>query len=195
MSGLTVKVAKKFTDIGMIIKYPNKTPVKNNKEEIKINDFSDDFLPTHMRVIIEDTAGMGKSTITKKLFLSAIEKKAGIPILIELRQINKNNSFLNEIQNQLSPIGKPIAIDVILKLILEGEFIFLFDGFDEISKADKEFVIKDLHKFIEKANNNYFLITSRQEDSLVSFGDFQKFNVITGSNVTLTLTTSDNVVF
>src|SRR5690606_6632547 len=34
-----------------------------------------------------------------------------------------------------------------------------------------------LHKFIEKANHNYFLITSRPEDSLASFGDFQKFSV------------------
>lgn len=145
--------------------------------EIKINDYSDKFLPKYIRAIIEDTAGMGKSTITKKLFLSAIEKKAGIPILIELRQINPNNNFLKELQNQLSPIGKLISIDIILKLFSEGGFIFLFDGFDEISKIDKEFVIKDLHNFIEKANDNYFLITSRQEDSLVSFGDFQKFSV------------------
>lgn len=120
---------------------------------------------------------MGKSTITKKIFLSAIEQKMGIPILIELRQINKNNSFLQEIKSQLSSIRKELPIDLILKLIAEGEFIFLFDGFDEIAKSDRDFVIKDLHKFIEKENNNYFLITSIKEDSLVSFGDFKKFNV------------------
>jgi hypothetical protein len=40
ISGLTLKVAKKLTDIGTITKYPNKTPVKNNREEIKINDFA-----------------------------------------------------------------------------------------------------------------------------------------------------------
>jgi len=150
---------------------------QNKKMEIKIAGYSKEFLPKYMRVIIEDTAGMGKSTITKKIFLSAVEEGACIPILIELRQINKDNDFLKEIQNQLSPIGKPISIDLILKIINDGQFVFLFDGFDEISKKDKEFVVKDLHKFIEKANNNHFLITSRQEDSLVSFGDFRKFNV------------------
>jgi hypothetical protein len=149
----------------------------NEEIRIKIDGYPKKFLPNFIRTIIEDTAGMGKSTITRKLFLSAIEENAGIPILIELRQINKNNDFITEIQNQLSPLGNKISIENLLQLISKGDFIFLLDGFDEISKVDKEFVIKDLHKFIEKANENYFLITSRQEDSLVSFGDFQKFSV------------------
>lgn len=145
--------------------------------EIKIDSYPDSFLPTFVRAIIEDTAGMGKSTISKKLFLSIIEQAEGIPVFIELRKLNARNSILKEIQNQFSPIGKQITIDFINKLLDEGEMIFLFDGFDEISKADKEFVINDLHRFIEKGNNNNFLITSRSEDSLVSFGDFQKFKV------------------
>ncbi|OXA83478.1 hypothetical protein B0A56_01440 [Flavobacterium columnare NBRC 100251 = ATCC 23463] len=146
-------------------------------KEIKIKNYPANFLPKYVRAIIEDTAGMGKSTIIRKLFLSVIEQKSGIPVLIELRQINNNNDFLKEIQNQLSPLGKPISEDILLKLISEGDFIFLLDGFDEIAKADKKFVIKDLHRFVEKANDNLFLITSRREDSLVSFGDFKKFSV------------------
>lgn len=150
----------------------------NNKEiEILINDYPQEFIPKYIRVLIEDSAGMGKSTISKKLFLSIIRQKSGIPILIELSQINKKNSILKEIQNQLSPIGKKLSQDFIIKLINEGEFIFLFDGFDEISMDNREFAIRELHKFIEKANHNYFLITSRPEESLTSFGDFQKFNV------------------
>lgn len=145
--------------------------------EIQINDYPKNFVPEYIRVIIEDTAGMGKSTITRKLFLSIIEQGVGIPILIELRQINKNNDILHEIQSQLSNIGKRIPFEIILPFVNEGDFIFLFDGYDEISKSDRDFVINDLHKFIEKANNNYFLITSRPEDSIASFGDFQKFSI------------------
>jgi len=150
---------------------------KKDNIEIVINDYPKELIPEYCRVIIEDTAGMGKSTITKKLFQSIILQKEGIPILIELSQINKKNNILKEIQNQLSPIGKKLSQDFILKLINEGDFIFLFDGFDEIALTDREYVIRELHKFIEKANHNYFLITSRPEDSLASFGDFQKFKV------------------
>lgn len=128
-------------------------------------------------MIVEDTAGMGKSTITKKLFQSIIEESAGIPILIELRQLNVNNTILNEIQTQLSPIGKQADQDFILKIINEGDFIFLFDGFDEIANIHKDFVISELKSFIEKASNNYFLITSRADDSLTSFGQFRKFRI------------------
>lgn len=150
---------------------------ENNRIEFKINDFPEDLFSKYYRIIIEDTAGMGKSTISQKLFLSIVEKKSALPILIELRKINRKNSILNEIQKQLTPIGELINEELILKLINAGDFIFLFDGFDEISLVDKDYVINELHDFKGKANNNYFLITSRQEDSLVSFGDFQKFNV------------------
>ncbi|HLU85151.1 MAG TPA: NACHT domain-containing protein [Vicingaceae bacterium] len=150
---------------------------RNSKVEIKIDNYPDNLIPEYFRVIIEDTAGMGKSTITKKLFQSIILEKKGIPILIELSQINNKNNILKEIQNQLSTIGKKLSQDLILKLINEGDFIFLFDGFDEIALDDREYVVRELHKFIEKANHNYFLITSRPEDSLASFGDFQKFSV------------------
>lgn len=150
---------------------------RNSRVEVRIDGYPSKLIPEYCRVIIEDTAGMGKSTITKKLFKSIIIEKAGIPVLIELSQINSKNTILKEIQQQLSPIGKKVTQDLILKLINEGDFIFLFDGFDEIALDDREFVIRELHKFIEKAADNYFLITSRPEDSLTSFGDFQKFKV------------------
>lgn len=155
----------------------SKESISGDNIEIKINGYPDNLIPEFMRVIIEDTAGMGKSTITKKLFQSVIENKAGIPILVELSQINSKNSILKEIQNQISPIGKKINQDFIIQLINEGNFIFLFDGFDEIALKDREYAIRDLQKFIEKCSDNQFLITSRPEDSLVSFGDFKKFKV------------------
>ncbi len=149
----------------------------SRKFKVKINDYPESFLPGYCRVIIEDTAGMGKSTVAKKLFKSAIEQKSGVPILIELRHLNHDNSIMQEIKKQLSPIGKSVPLSLIVKIINEGGFIFLFDGYDEIANANRDAVIKDLHNFIEKSDNNSFLITSRYEASLASFGDFQKFNI------------------
>ncbi|WP_430410546.1 hypothetical protein [Kordia sp.] len=53
--------------------------ISGDEINIKIDCYPKDLLPNYARVIIEDTAGMGKSTITKKLFQSIIEQKAGIP--------------------------------------------------------------------------------------------------------------------
>lgn len=146
--------------------------------KVKIDGYPIDFLPKYYRIIIEDTAGMGKSTISKIIFLAAIENKVGIPILIQLRNIDDKNSIIAEIQNQITPIQEEtISYDLLYSMIDQGDFIFIFDGFDEISEEQKKAVIIDLHKFISKANNNLYLITSRPEDSLVSFGDFMKFSV------------------
>jgi len=145
--------------------------------EFKIDCFPKELFTEFFRVIIEDTGGMGKSTISQKVFLSIVEEKVGIPILIELRKINPQNSIINEIQKQLTPIGESVKEEFIFKLLSYGDFYILFDGFDEISLNDKNYVINDLHAFKEKVNNNYFMITSRPEDSLVSFGDFRKFNI------------------
>jgi hypothetical protein len=145
--------------------------------EIVINKYPNKLLNDFCRIIIEDTAGMGKSTISKWLFLSIIDQNEGIPILIELRHINSHNSILKEIQHQLSGIGSKISINSILALISDGKFVFLFDGFDEVANSDRAYVNKELKLFTEKADNNFFIITSRTEDSLSSFGDFKKFSI------------------
>ena len=150
---------------------------RDGRIEVKIDSYPYDLIPRFGRVVIEDTAGMGKSTITKKIFMSIIETKVSVPILIELREINNSNSILKEIQTQLSSTENIVDSNLLVKLIEEGEFIFLLDGLDEISQHNREFVIKDLRTFIEKMGVNHCLITSRPEDVLTSFGDFKKFRI------------------
>lgn len=150
---------------------------KNAYYEIKIDSYPGEFLPHFIRAIIEDTAGMGKSTITKKLFTSIIKDKKGFPILIELSQLSHLNNILTEIQKQLSGQGNLIPKEFIVNLFSQGDFVFLFDGYDEISLKNKEIVVVDLKKFIETNSNCIFLITSRPDESLTAFGDFQKFKV------------------
>jgi len=128
---------------------------------------------------------MGKSTLMKVFFMDIINKKAGIPILIELRRISKEKKILNEIHNQINSIAKEFNYDLLLELISEGGFIFILDGYDEISLIDKEAVSEDykeavsedLQDFISKSSNNKFILTSRPESSLSSFGDFQQFTI------------------
>jgi len=53
-----------------------------------------------------------------------------------------------------------------------------FDGFDEISITERSKVTSDIQTFVSKAKNNKFIITSRPEDALSSFGGFQKFQIM-----------------
>lgn len=143
----------------------------------KICGYPIKLLKKYKRIIIADRAGMGKSTLTKRLLIDIIENKYGIPIYIEMRRLNKTNSIINEIKNQLDPFGKEFDLRIINKLIKTGEFIFILDGYDEISSSDKSYVTSQIQDFISKTDMNTFILTSRPEDSITCFGDFQCFKI------------------
>lgn len=167
-----------FDSLYVPVTLKTRDPSDNNEEvQILIDSFPEKLIPKYKRVLIQDTAGMGKSTVVKKLFLSCIRENKGIPILIELRKLKKDNTILNEMISQLDPINGKFDTDFLMGLIERGDFVFLFDGFDEIPLASRETVIADLEQFIEKAHHNLFLISSRPEDALVSFGDFHRFQI------------------
>lgn len=152
--------------------------VRNDeKETLILDEYIEAFIPSYKKVIITDTAGMGKSTLTKRLFLSIVENNIGLPIIIELRRLNKEKKIIDEIFEQLSTIDKEADKLLVLELITRGDFIFFFDGYDEIGLDDRVSVTKDIQDFISKAGKNLFVITSRPEDSLISFGDFMSFHI------------------
>lgn len=120
---------------------------------------------------------MGKSTLLKWISLSLIEQSLSIPILIELKRINREHTLIDEIFEQIDPIDKSIDKDLILKFLELGSFTILLDGFDEVEFEERQEVIKDIKSLTSKASKNWFILTSRPDSELASFGDFQLFNV------------------
>jgi predicted NACHT family NTPase len=182
-----VRSYEKYSIINTIVFHNQQKLLKNlyvplevedaNHKSFRILTYDNDFLPKYQRVLITDTAGMGKSTLLKRLFLSIIDQNAGIPILIELRRLTKTKDIIDEILEQLSSISEEIDRTFILQLIQKGDFIFLFDGFDEISLDKRRNITTQIQSFINKAGNNLFILTSRPESALSSFGDFKEFKV------------------
>ncbi|MBR6988265.1 MAG: NACHT domain-containing protein [Bacteroidaceae bacterium] len=154
---------------------------EDDKETTKIDKLPVSLIEKYKKILITDTAGMGKSTIMKRMFIDLIDKGlslVGIPVYIELNKLNKKNTILDEIQETLSSLSEKFDNDLLLKFIQTGGFVFFLDGFDEISKFDRIEVTTDIQNFISKAGaNNYFILTSRPESSLSSFGDFQAFKI------------------
>lgn len=146
-------------------------------KDIKVDTYPQFLIPRHRKVLITDTAGMGKSTLLKFLFLECIDNNEGIPVLIELRRVTRETPILKLICDQLNAIDEGFDEGLILKLIKRGDFVFLFDGFDEIPLTNREFVTSHLQDFIAKTASNYFVITSRPDPSLVSFSDFNGFRI------------------
>ncbi|WP_195337054.1 NACHT domain-containing protein [Paraclostridium bifermentans] len=145
--------------------------------EVCIDKYKDEFIPAYKKILLVDSAGMGKSTIMKYLYLSAIRQNKGIPILIELRKLSRDTPIIKFIMNEINGIREHFTEEEIIELVERGDFIFFFDGYDEISNESKSVVTDNIQEFISKSGNNSFIISSRDENELNSFGDFQRFDV------------------
>ena len=151
---------------------------KNQKiKSVKIDGYPKALSDQYQRILITDTAGMGKSTMLKRMFLDVIDNGYGIPIFIELRRLTKEKSLISEIYQQLSSLSKDFDPQLMLEFIQMGGFIFFLDGYDEISISERESVTNDLQDFIAKASENIYVLTSRPETALACFGDFQKATI------------------
>lgn len=96
---------------------------------------------------------------------------------VELRRLTKEHLLLDEIRNQLDSLTKEFDDNLMRLFFQSGGFIFFFDGFDEISLSDRKEVTEDIKQFIEKAPNNFYILSSRFEQALAGFGDFRAMKI------------------
>jgi len=149
----------------------------NTYDRHRIENFDYKLFEQYSKIIISDFAGMGKSTILKWITVSIIEQNKSIPILVELRKIDSQNSIIDEIFNQINPIDNSFDKDLVYELLELGFFTILLDGFDEIPYDIQDKITVQLSDFIKKTSNNNFILTSRPESALSTFADFQMFYI------------------
>lgn len=156
--------------------YQGLTLVTSEKEEYKIDGYNSELVEKYEKILIEDVAGMGKSTLMKKMFIASIEENRGLPIFIELKKMEEK-SLIDIIVENLSMINKEVEKEFILELINRGDFIFFLDGYDEIPFEIQQKATEELKAFFQKTSKNIFFMTSRHEQGLTSFGQFKKLKL------------------
>lgn len=150
---------------------------RNNRKKIIIDENMENFFESLHKILIIDTAGMGKSTLAKYVYLKCLEKDYGIPFLIEMRKLEKGTGILQYISDELCLGQKELSCHDIRSIIERGEFIFFFDGYDEIPKENKDEITKEVRRFIEEFSQNNFMLTSRDDESINMFTDFEKYHI------------------
>ncbi|MGI4820525.1 MAG: NACHT domain-containing protein [Janthinobacterium lividum] len=129
-------------------------------------------------ISIIGNAGSGKTMLMKHCFLSAIDQNKYIPILIELRNLNREQLTLTDyiykiiLKNKLSPNQR-----IVERILEKGKFLFLLDGFDEIFSTNKAKIVEDIEDFVDKFSKNNFLITSRPGANAETLSRFLNYNV------------------
>lgn len=152
--------------------------IKNSTSKItEIKDLKDLFQKKKFITIIGN-AGSGKSMLMKHIFLSTVKQYYSIPIFVELRNLNDFNGTLEEyILKVLSKNKLSMSQKITEKILSEGNFIFLLDGYDEIFSNTKEKITRDIEDFVDLYNKNTFVITSRPGSNAESLQRFDNFYV------------------
>ena len=129
------------------------------------NIFHDRFLDLYPRAIIVDGAGMGKTTFAKFLFKTVALTRSQIPILCNLRNVKEEDIF-SYTRAQLDEFDNHFDHEIYSRLIRNGKFFFIFDGFDEVLPRYQDGVRSNLEQFSLRAPACPVLITSRKQANL-----------------------------
>jgi predicted NACHT family NTPase len=154
--------------------------IKCQYRELK-TDFSrlEEILDENKYITIIGSAGSGKTTLIKYIFLQSINQRARIPILIELRNLNEYNGSIEKLISDKILASKVKSNSAILKRTLRsGKFLFLLDGYDEIFSDKKQEINRQLEQFIDSYAENRFILTTRPGSGVESFSRFKNFKVL-----------------
>jgi hypothetical protein len=149
----------------------------SDRASIKVAAYPDDLFSAYKDILIVDTAGMGKSTLLKYIFLRAIENAEHIPIFVELRKLSKENTLFNFLMSELKLKKFKNGEDYLRACLKRGIFTFLLDGFDEVTDANKEAASAQIIDLKRHYNQNRFILSSRDEESLAYLQEFYRFQI------------------
>ena len=124
-------------------------------------------------ILIRGSAGVGKSTLMRHFFINTLYSEQIIPVFVELRDLNAYEGSLfqyllcsvNKFSNSLSTEQFERAMDA-------GFFVFMLDGFDELNQSKYNSTLKELENICDRYNKNYYIISSRPNESLEAFHQF-----------------------
>lgn len=149
----------------------------NRRDIFFIDENGMNIFQKHAKILVIDNAGMGKSTIVKYFTMLNFQNIDRMPVVIELRNLKEVNSIEEFIQKEMNSIHREFPLQYVKDLLNGGDFIICFDGFDEVAESERENVIKMIKNFVSKANDNIFVLTSREDSALASFGEFKEFHI------------------
>ncbi|RJE70429.1 NACHT domain-containing NTPase [Reichenbachiella sp. MSK19-1] len=144
----------------------------DKKEYFSFNTFNP--FEKHNNILIKGTAGLGKSTLCKHLYLHFVKKKEGIPLFIELKHINNTKLTLWEfILNELKLTGVNINSEHIIDLFKSGKFILILDGFDEVDPEIRHRLELQLRELLKECRKLKIMISSRPDERLANWDNFR----------------------
>lgn len=154
-------------------------PLDISRDKTKISSATlNNLIKISNNLIISGTAGCGKSLMMRYLLLNSIEKAFKIPVFIELRNLNDYNSTLRSfIDESLQRFKLDLTSEYIDTALENGQFLFLFDGFDEVVIQKKADVATQISNMSDQYNKNWYIVSSRPDREFSGWQNFTELSV------------------
>ncbi|MGI3040322.1 NACHT domain-containing protein [Shewanella algae] len=159
--------------------HPSKIRVKIDEQDSK--DIVVDSLsvfPENSKVVIQGTAGQGKSILLRYLAGKALVNSSKIPIFVELRKVSDSKSIEELIIDALSELDIDIDSKDMRIFFESNKFALLFDAFDEVPESNVLNAISYLEKICHKYPSQFLLITSRPNAEVQKIPAFNVYNLL-----------------
>lgn len=176
----------KFSSIKTFI-YENRVPfdkvyfpllIKHKNSSMVVPECVDSLFKDYKYISLLGHAGCGKSMILRHLFLSACKTSEKIPIVIELRKLNDTEtSFSEYIESKVFNHRLSQNKQILRRMLDSGSFLFLLDGYDEVSLNIKDRITHELEEFVDLHPSNFYLLTSRPGAGAEQLERFENFSV------------------
>jgi hypothetical protein len=115
------------------------------------------------RLLIEDAAGMGKSTFARALGLAILQRSERIPVFVELHRLREGETVLEHVLGTIDPLGAVFDRGLLLALVALGDFFIILDGLDEVPRPALRAVTAEISALSRKIGDSVLLVTSRPE--------------------------------
>ncbi len=126
-------------------------------------------------LIIQGTAGLGKTTLLKYLFINASQSVSNsgiIPILVDKLNRYSGESILDYVSKNVQEFDSNVSLADTENAFNNSSLLLLIDGIDEIKhKYTTEFNLQ-LESFLNRYFNTPIIITSRPVDDFMQFSSF-----------------------
>ena len=151
---------------------------QEDDHSVEVVNFPVEVIGASSKIIVVDSAGMGKSTLSKYVIRKCLVELRFFPVLVELRRIKAGQSLSEFIA--LTMLGDQAPQEqksILFNLISDGEFLFVFDGYDEVDESVKKQVSHSISDFSNRNQKCAFWLTSRPDAALKSFSGFQEYRI------------------
>lgn len=127
-----------------------------------------DVVKEEEKLIVLGKPGAGKTTFLKYLTIQAATNSLykdddyKIPVFIGLKEWSDQKiTLMDFIVKKFDVCNFPDAKPFIERVLANGKCLLLLDGFDEVSSAEEDRVVREINDFVDKYSDNRFVLSCR----------------------------------